>query len=321
MYWAADDRRSFEVASPPVERSTMTSLYASPTITILPDPPPPPTAIGLIAGGGRLPILVADGLRAQGHPVHGLGLSNQYELELPSRCSTFEEVGLLRIGSWGRILARKGVHHAIMVGKVDKAKLMHDPWRMFKNLPDVRCVVNWYKHLRHDRRSHAVLTAIANELDRWGVALLDSTAPITNELAAPGIMTNRRPTAEQQADIDFVWPMLGEALRLDIGQAIAVRERDVISVEAVEGTDQMIDRTGKLCRAKGWTLCKGARTGHDRRSDVPTVGINTLRKLHENGGGCLALAAGDVIMLDKAEMIDVADRLGISIVGVPPAHA
>lgn len=294
----------------------MTSIHAHSTVSILPEPPPPPTAIGLIAGGGRLPVLIAQGLRERGHLVHGLGLASQYEPELPARCTTFREVGLLRVGTWGRMLSKLGVHHAIMVGKVDKARLMHDPWRAIRNLPDWRTFVNWYKHLRHDRRSHAVLTAIANELDRWGVALLDSTAPISNELATPGVMTKRLPTAEQRSDVDFVWPMLREALRLDIGQAISVRERDVIAVEAVEGTDRMIERTGALCRAKGWTLCKGARLGHDRRSDVPTVGINTLHKLHENGGGCLALAAGDVIMLDKGEMIDVADRLGIAIIGV-----
>jgi DUF1009 family protein len=294
----------------------MTSIHAPAALTILPDPPPPPTAIGVIAGGGRLPLIVAEGLRSIGHPIHGLGLANQYEPDFPTRCDSFEEVGLLKIGSWGKILSGKGVRHAIMVGKVDKAKLMHDPWRALKNLPDWRTIVSWYTHLRHDRRTHAVLTAIADELDRCGVALLDSTSPIQNEMTHAGVMTKRQPTAEQRADVEFVWPMLREALRLDIGQAITVRERDVIAVEAVEGTDRMLERTGALCRARGWTMCKGARHGHDRRSDVPTVGINTLHKMHETGGGCLALSVGDVIMLDKQEMIDVADRLGIAIVGV-----
>ncbi len=289
-------------------------------LTILPDPPPPPTPVGLIAGGGRLPILVARGLRSAGHPVHALGLAKQYEPELPVMCSSFREVGVLRVGTWGRILSGMGVRHAIMVGKVDKAKLMHDPLRVLRNIPDWRTMVAWYRHLRHDRRSHAVLNAIAEELDRCGVALLDSTAPIPDELSSEGVMTRRQPTPEQRADIDFAWPLLSQTLSLDIGQAVAVRERDVIAVEAVEGTDRMIERTGQLCRAKGWTLCKGARAGHDRRSDVPTVGIKTIENLAANGGGCLALAAGEVIMLDKARMLDVADELGVSIVGIPAAH-
>jgi len=289
-------------------------------LTILPDPPPPPTAIGLIAGGGRLPLLIARNLRDMGHAVHGLGLANQYESDLPEMCASFREVGLLRVGSWGRALSRLGVRHAIMVGKVDKAKLMHDPLRMYRNLPDVRTLVGWFRHLRHDRRSHAVLAAIAEELDRAGVSLIDSTAPIPEQLACAGVMTRTQPTREQQADIEFVWPLLTETLRLDIGQAIAVRERDVIAVEAVEGTDRMIERVGELCRAKGWTLCKGARAGHDRRSDVPTVGITTIERMHATGGRCLALAAGDVIMLDRAQLLARADELGIAVVGVPHAQ-
>lgn len=295
----------------------MTVLGTPASLNAFAETPPPPTSIGLIAGGGGLPLLIARSLRETGHPVHGLGLANQFEPELPSLCSTFREVGLLRIGAWGRILSRLGVHHAIMVGKVDKAKLMHDPWRMFRNIPDWRTIGAWYRHLRLDKRSHAVLSIVAEELNRCGVTLLDSTSPIPDEMASVGVMTTRQPTPEQRADVQFVWPLLSQILRLDVGQAIAVRERDVIAVEAVEGTDRMIERTGKLCRVKGWTLCKGARIGHDRRSDVPTVGINTIKNLHANGGGCLALAAGDVIMLDKADMIALADRLGIAIVGVP----
>lgn len=286
-------------------------------LVILPDPPAPPTAIGLIAGAGRLPIIVAEGLREIGHRIHGIGLANMYEPELPGLCDSFHEVGLFRVGGWGRALARRNVRHAIMVGKVDKAKLMHDPLRMVRHVPDMRTLIAWHQKLRHDRRSYAVLGAIADELERSGVQLLDSTTSIPKELADAGVMTSKQPTAGQQADIDFVWPQLVDLLRLDIGQAVAVRERDIIAVEAVEGTDRMIERAGQLCRAKGWTLCKGARCGHDRRSDVPTIGVTTIERMHDAGAGCLALAAGDVIMIDKDEVIAEADRRGIAIVGVP----
>jgi len=291
-------------------------------LTILPDPPPPPTAIGLIAGGGRLPIIVARGLRDSGHPVHGLGLARQYDGELPPLCSTFREVGLLRIGSWARNFRRLGVRYAIMVGKVDKARIMHDPLRLVRNIPDLRTLVAWYRIThRKDNRSHAVLGMIAEQLDRCGVQLLDSTVPISDHLAHAGVMTRTQPTPAQRADIEFVWPMLKEVLRLDIGQAISVRERDVIAVEAVEGTDAMIERTGGLCKAHGWTLVKGARAGHDRRADVPTIGVNTIKNLHTAGGRCLALAAGDVIMVDKPEVINLADHLGVSVIGVTPGQA
>lgn len=289
------------------------------TLTILPDPPRPPAPIGLIAGGGRLPVIVAEGLLSMGHPVHGLGLSNQYDQVLPRICTSFQRVGVLRVGTWGRILRQCDVRHAIMVGRVDKAGFMHDPWNIIRNLPDWRTAFVWFRRLRHDRRSYAVLTAIADELARNGVHLLDSTVPISQSLAEAGVMTRKQPTAEQRGDVAFAWPLLAQTLRLDIGQAIAVRDRDVIAVEAVEGTDRMIERAGALCKAAGWTLCKGARAGHDRRSDVPTIGVKTIENLHKAGGRCLALAAGDVIMVDKPDVLDLADRLGVAVVGVPPA--
>ncbi len=293
----------------------------SAALTILPDPPPPGTPVGLIAGSGRLPIIVAEGLRASGHPIHGLGLGDSYDPLLPTLCASFQQVGVLRVGSWGRKLRGLGVHHAIMVGRVDKAKLMFDPLKLVKNLPDLPTLVGWYKVLRHDRRSHALLGFVARQLELAGVQLLDSTAPITDTLAQPGVMTTRHPTPEERADCDFAWPLLGELLRLDIGQAIAVKDRDIVAVEGIEGTDRMIERTGTLCRRGGWTLCKGARSGHDRRSDVPTVGIQTVENLAAAGGTCLALAAGNVIMLDKVRMLEVADQLGVAILGVPMARA
>lgn len=291
------------------------------TLTILPDPPRPPAPIGLIAAGGRLPIIIAQGLREAGHTVHALGLRNQYDAKLPDLCDSFTKVGVLRVGGWGKSLRRFDVHHAIMVGRIDKARLMYNPWRILQNFPDWRTASTFFVRLRHDKRSHAVLAAIAEELSRSGVHLIDSTAPITQSLSEPGVMTRQQPTTEQRADIAFAWPLLCQSLRLDIGQAIAVRNRDVIAVEAVEGTDRMMERTGDLCRATGWTLCKGARAAHDRRSDVPTIGTRTIENLYKAGGRCLALAAGDVIMVDKTEVLDLADRLGIAIIGVPQAQA
>ena len=197
---------------------------------------------------------------------------------------------------------------------------MHTRLRFLRNLPDRRTAIMWYKHLRHDRRSHAVLRRVAGELEHQGVSLIDSTIPIQDQLAQPGVMTIKQPSEEQRADIELVWPLLTELLRLDIGQSLSVRDRDVIAVEAVEGTDRMIERTGSLCKRPGWTLAKGARAQHDRRSDVPTVGTQTIENLADKGGRCLAIAAGDVIMLDRIEMIERADELGVSIIGVPVSH-
>ncbi len=284
---------------------------------ILPDPPEPPTAVGVIGAGGRLPVLVATGLLRAGHRVVGVGLAGQYEPEFRALCSSFRDVQLLRIGAWSRAVKRQGATHAVMVGRIDKARFMHS-WRLIiRSLPDRRALTMWWRH-RHDRRSSFMLRAVADELASKGVLLIDSTAHIREHMATQGQMTRRAPSASHRADIDFGWPILRELLRLDVGQAIAVRERDVIAVEAVEGTDRMIERAGALCASGGWTLLKAARAGHDRRSDVPVIGPDTIRNIHAAGGRCIALAADDVIIIDKPQTLEIADSLGVAVIGLPP---
>ena len=267
-----------------------------------------------------LPILVAEGMRSRGHPVRCIGLAGQYDAALPGLCDHFAEVGTLRLGRWGRRLRSLGVRYAEMVGRVDKAKMMHSWASLIRNRPDLRVAKMWFK-LQRDRRSHLILAAIADELAQDGIQLIDSTAHIHDHLASAGVMTRTKPTPKQRADIEFGWPMLMELLRLDVGQAISVRECDVVAVEAIEGTDRMIVRSGELCRSQGWVLLKGARAGHDRRSDVPTIGPNTIDQMHKFGGRCISLASGDGIIIDKPQTLARADELGISIVGVPSSPA
>lgn len=282
--------------------------------------PPPSEPLGLIAGQGRLPILVSEGARAMGRRVCAVGLAGQYAAELPSMCDEFREVGLFRIGSWARKLRRMGVREAVMVGRVDKSQLMHTN-RLWQAAPDHRALLLWYRHLRHDKRSAAVLGAICDELGRLGVTLIDSTQPIPDHLAAPGVMTKRSPASDEQADIDFAWPIFQRMLALGVGQSIAVRDRDIVAVEAVEGTDRMIERAGHCCPRGGWTLCKGASADHDRRADVPTIGESTIRIAHTAGCRCIALASGDVILVDRPRTLALADELGIAVVGMPSAAA
>jgi len=278
-------------------------------------PDRPRRSVGLIAGQGRLPLLVAAGARESGRRVSCVGLAGQYDAELPAACDDFRRVGLVRLGQWIRALRGWGVTEAIMVGGVRKAR-MHDPLRLFRQIPDWRAVSLWYRHLRHDRRNAAVLRAVAEELARHGIRLIDSTTYIPDHLAVPGVMTRVQPTAAQRADIEFGWPLLAQTVELDIGQSIAVRDRDVVAVEAVEGTDAMIARAGELCRARGWTLLKTASSRHDRRSDVPTIGVQTIQAMASAGGGCIALGTGRVILVDRPSVLAAADRAGIAVVGV-----
>lgn len=278
------------------------------------DAPP----IGLIAGQGQLPLIVAQGIRAAGRRVACIGLRDQFSPELPPMCDDFAEAGVIQLGRWLRLSRRFGITEAVMVGRVAKAR-MHDPFRMFRQLPDWRAINLWYRKLRHDRRSATLLTVLADDLAKEGLVLIDSTTYIPDHMASEGVMTKRQPTDEQRGDIDFGWPLLKQVGSLDIGQAIAVREKDVIAVEAVEGTDRMIVRAGELCRRKGWTLLKTARPGHDMRADVPTIGVATIESMARAGGGCIAVGVSRVILVDRPAVLAAADRLGVAIVGVRDA--
>jgi DUF1009 family protein len=291
-------------------------MTASTPMAVLPDPPAPPAPLGLIAAGGRLPLLVAEGMRRAGHPVRCVGLKGQFLEELRGVCEEMVEAPSLRLSAWGPALRSMGVTYAVMVGRVDKAKMMEN-WRVkLANRPDLRTILAFVRN-RNDRRSHILLAYIADELAREGVHLIDSTAHIQEHMATPGPMTRRKPTGGQQADIELGWPLLQEMLRLDIGQSIAVREGDVVAVEAIEGTDRMIQRAGELAGAS-WTLLKSARAGHDRRSDVPTIGPRTIELTHACGGRCIALGAGDVIIIDKPDTLALADKLGVAVIGMHP---
>ena len=282
--------------------------------------PPMTQMVGLIAGAGELPIIVARGMRAAGREICAVGLRDQYHADLPALCDHFRTAGVARPGSWIRTLRKHGVREAIMVGRVEKRR-MHDPLRLIKLIPDLRAISIWYRRLRHDRRNAALLAAVADELARSGVSLIDSTTFIRDHLVGAGPNGARRATPEIERDIAFGWPILQQIAALDVGQSIAVRERDIVAVEAVEGTDAMIERAGRLCPRGGWTLLKTAPDTQDLRADVPTIGHETIRRLAEAGGRAIALGTGRVIIVNKPEVITEADRLGIAVIGVESVSA
>lgn len=273
-----------------------------------------PRTIGLIAGQGRLPLLTAQGIRAAGFRVACVGLAGQFDPALPDLCDEFDQAGIIRLGRWIKLLRKWDVDDAIMIGRVRKAR-MYEPLRLIKQLPDWRAAKLWYRVLRHDRRNAALLTAVANELANSGVNLMDSTQYISEYMAHEGVLTRTQPTAEQLADIDFGWPLVQQLAHADIGQSLAVMEREVVAVEAIEGTDAMIQRAGELCRVKGWTLLKTAAPAQDMRFDVPTVGMRTIENLKNAGGGCIVVQADKVILADKPELLALADKYRIAIVG------
>lgn len=276
------------------------------------NPSMPP--LGLIAGEGIFPLMVARGARAAGRPVVCAGFAGCAWPQLRTECDHFGWVGFTRMGGWIRLLRRYGCREAIMVGRVAKTA-MYDPWLYLRNIPDWRTLRIWLTRLRHDKRPYAILGAAADELASSGITLIDSTQYCAEHLATRGVLTRRQPSEANWLDIRAGWEVACAISRMDIGQAIAIFQRDVIAVEALEGTNAMIERAGRLCPRGGWTLIKVANTQHDMRLDVPTVGVTTIEKLHATGAACIVLEAGKTIILEKPKVLELAERYKIAVVG------
>ena len=271
--------------------------------------------LGLIAGEGRLPFLVAAGAKKAGLKVICVGLADNAEPGLADEVDVFYRVAIARPGSWIRKLRKHGVARTIIAGRVAKSRLF-TPWRILRYLPDWRSLRVYYWRLRgKDKLTDSVLCALADELASGGIVLENSMMYCKEHLATGGTMTENRPNSAVEADIEFGWRLAKKLGELDIGQAIAVKEKEVIAVEAIEGTAKMIERAGEFCRAGGWTLIKTSKPNQDMRFDVPCVGPDTIRSLAENGAKCLVVEAGKTMIIDKPKTIKLADELGIAILG------
>jgi DUF1009 family protein len=274
--------------------------------------------LGIIAGEGRLPFLVAAGAKRAGLKIICVGLTDAVEQDLTRVVDVFYPVAVARPGSWIRKLKKHGVTRTIMVGRVPKRRLF-TPWRIIHYLPDWRAFRIYYWRLRGKTRlTDSILCAVAEELASGGIILEDSTVYCKEHLATSGMMTTAHLRSSIEGDIEFGWEIVKKLGELDIGQAVAVKEKEVIAIEAIEGTAAMIERAGRYCKSGGWTLIKASKPQQDMRFDVPCVGPDTIRSLAENGAICLVVEADKTIIIDKSQTIKLANQLGISIVGHCP---
>ena len=271
--------------------------------------------LGLIAGQGRLPFIVADGAKKAGLKVVCAGLGDNPETELASRVDVFITVPMARPGTWIKKLRSYGASKTVMVGRVAKTNI-YTPWRILRYLPDILGLKIWYWRLRKkDKQNDTLLCALADELAKGKIYLEDSTMYCKEHLATEGVMTKTNPAASVAGDIEFGWEIVKKLGALDIGQAVAVKEKEIIAVEAIEGTAKMIARAGRLCPKGKWTLIRTAKPQQDMRFDVPCVGADTIKDLAANGGKCLVVQKEKTIIIDKPQTIALADKLGIAIVG------
>ena len=271
--------------------------------------------VGLIAGHGRMPFLAANGIRASGRKLVIVGLRGFASPWLMGRADDSTWCGLARAGHWAKALRKWGVRQAVMIGSVRKRD-MYSPFRFLRYIPDLRSAWLWYVQVRKDKRDNAVLLAVAELLMKDGIELVSSIQYCSEHLATEGLMTRTPVPRGAEEDVRFGFRLAKASADLDIGQTLAVRERDIIAVEAMEGTDAMIRRAGRLCRTGGWTMVKVARSHQDMRFDVPTIGPGTLRNLKNSRCVCLAVEAGKTLIVDKPVTLELADELGIAVIGL-----
>ena len=282
-----------------------------------------PRRVGLIAGWGRYPVIVAEALRRQGCQTYCLGVTGHADDRLAELCDDFRWSGLARFGAAIRYFKRHGVSDATMAGKLHKVHLF-ERWRWLKHFPDLRTVRMFIPHFltrRKDNKDDTLLGAIVGEFASEGIRFGPATDYVPELLVGPGQLTRRGPSSRQWQDIRFGWRIAKELGRLDCGQSVAVKDRAVLALEAIEGTDQCIRRAGTLCSARGFTVVKTAKPQQDMRFDVPAVGPGTLETLLASGGRVLAVEAGRTIVLDQPEVIDFANRNKLIIVALDNRRA
>jgi UDP-2,3-diacylglucosamine hydrolase len=269
--------------------------------------------VGLLAGSGRFPIAFAEKARKVGLPVVCVGISYEASPELAQMVDRFYWAGIAKLGRMIRCFRRENVTQVVMAGKVQKAKI-NAAFRVLRFLPDWRFLQYWFRRNRRDNKDDSLLLGLIDEFAMDGIQFRSALELCPELLVKAGSLTKRAPSPAEEQDIEFGWTLAKEMGRLDVGQSVAVSERSVLAVEAIEGTDRAILRAGELCPRGGFTVVKVAKPQQDMRFDVPTVGCTTIESMHKAGARVLAVEASKTILIDEAETIALAERYGISIV-------
>ncbi|MBI3950097.1 MAG: UDP-2,3-diacylglucosamine diphosphatase LpxI [Acidobacteria bacterium] len=264
---------------------------------------------GLIAGNGRFPFLVLEGARQQSVDMVVAAIKEEAFPELADWTQCIEWVSVGHLGTLIQFFKREGITHIILAGQVKHAQIFGPA------LPDVR-VIKMLAGLRR-KNTDSLIGAVVHELEKEGFTVIDSTYFIKHLLASVGKLTRRGPSRDEQKDIDYGLAVAREIARLDLGQTIVVRDQAVVAIEAMEGTDATILRAAELVKGKPLTVVKVAKPNQDMRFDVPVIGVPTIQTMIKAGATALSITAGKTLLLDKAELIALADEHRIAIVGTP----
>jgi UDP-2,3-diacylglucosamine hydrolase len=263
--------------------------------------------LGLIAGNGIFPVLVARGARSAGVSVVACAHVGETDGQIEREVAACTWVRVGELGKIIRTLKQAGCTRAVMAGGIKKVRLFSG----FR--PDLRGAA-FLARMRtlHDDK---LLTGIAAELAGEGIDVVSSTEYLPDLLPEPGVLTRRTPRRREQEDIRFGLEVAKSVGAYEIGQTVVVKDGLVVAVEAVEGTDSAIRRGGDLAR-RGAVVVKVAKPGQDLRFDVPAIGPETIRLMGEVRATVLAVEAGRTLLLERARVVEAADAAGISIVAV-----
>lgn len=261
--------------------------------------------IGLIAGGGKFPRLIAQSAKNRGLSVFAVAHEGETDPSLEAHVENIEWIRLGQFGELLKVLKRSGVKKAVMAGTIKKR-------RMFDGIkPDLKGLILMSKiTLFHD---DGILRRVADEIEKNGIQIIGCASLMPEILAPEGCLTKRKPSRDEMQDVELGWGIAKEIGRLDIGQCIVIKDKTVVAVEAMEGTDETIRRGGRITGG-GAVVVKVSKPNQDLRFDIPCVGLNTLEVMKEVGATLLAIEKGKTLMFDREDMVKFANKEGISII-------
>jgi len=262
--------------------------------------------IGIIAGSGTFPLTVARAARDEGYRVVAVAHNGE---TLPEMAAVADELSWIYVGELNKLIAvfkEAGVSEAVMAGGIKKV-------RLFGNAkPDMRTLMLLARV--GIKKDDNLLRAVADELASEGIRIRSATEMLSSILTPQGLLTERRLTSREEQDADYGWSLAKEIGRLDIGQCVVVKDRTVLAVESIEGTDETI-RRGGLHGGKGAVVVKVSKPQQDARFDLPTVGPRTIEVMADVGATVLVIEAGRSILLEKKILTEKARAGGISVLG------
>jgi DUF1009 family protein len=261
--------------------------------------------IGIIAGNGRFPKIFASAARELGYEVILIALKNE---TMEETTTVVNEVHWVELGELQRvidILKESDIRDIVMAGKIRKTVLFSSDLKLDERSRKL------FQSLK-DNNDDSILKAYVDELEKEGLTVLDSITLIKNLLPSEGCLTIRKPTDEELENIKYGWERAKNIAGMDIGQTIVVKNKAVVAVEAIEGTDHTIRRGGRFAK-EGITVIKVAKPKQDNRFDVPVIGLDTIDVLIEVKASAIVVEADKTIFLDREKAIEKANKHNIMI--------